>query len=299
MKSQNLKSINNKRVELPKLRKLQNQSNSLKRKEGKEQLLDEDYGISCALNNPKMRRIMESFGTHNRSQAFKKSSSNSRVYHPSKWSKNGWKYIDKAKIKNSYNKKIDMIGNYSLQRSKDDLSNDSKSTYQELHCSVRKNLSLTALKKLNPNFSMKGYHHKRNLKYPPLICSSPQDHYFIDSENSGKRLAQKHAMDWRSMSLDKSDRSRSTDKDLTSLSIQYEENSRKNSKPRAIERTLVGTLGLSKDLRKVESMNRKGRYKLWGGMRVPQQEGYFRRDKRNVDVEISSFLKKHYGKGMF
>lgn len=52
------------------------------------------------------------------------------VYHPSKWSQSGWKYISKKDIRRNYLKKKDMIGNYILKRSKDDLSEESQSTYQ-------------------------------------------------------------------------------------------------------------------------------------------------------------------------
>jgi len=70
----------------------------------------------------------------------------------------------------------------------------------------------------------------------------------------------------------------------------------KNRKVKPIDRSLVGILGLSSKLKLKDKKMR--RFKLWGGVRVPLDEGYFKRDPKNVDVQISSFLKKHYGKGM-
>ena len=46
--------------------------------------------------------------------------------------------------------------------------------------------------------------------------------------------------------------------------------------------------------------DRKGkRYKLWGGLKFPLKEGYFNREKPEVEGLISQWMYKHYGKGMY
>mmetsp|Transcript_21353 Transcript_21353/g.18952 ORF Transcript_21353/g.18952 Transcript_21353/m.18952 type:complete len:196 (+) Transcript_21353:18-605(+) len=160
---------------------------------------DSDYGINtCAMRNPKLRRIMDSFGA--RYLKNEKSRSKEREYHPSKWSVTGWKYVDKDEIEKSYLRKRDMIGNYDFKRSEEDHISDNTSTYQDLHCKLHKNLTENNLKRINPDINMKVFHDKKSLRYPPIISSRPIDHYSTDKSNSGIKLAQKHALVSRSLS---------------------------------------------------------------------------------------------------
>lgn len=78
------------------------------------------------LSSVEKHALFESLGEN---KFAKRNKSLEKVLHPSKWCKEGWKLINKSDIKKSYLNKRDFVGNYSLERSKEDLESIPRSSY--------------------------------------------------------------------------------------------------------------------------------------------------------------------------